>query len=294
MKYYYDPNSPNGESKTDPNYENQEASTVPPGTIRETTKSQHEKMKGQPFKVKLKYFFGYYKFHLLAFVIVTGILVSIIVSIATHKDYGFYSMMINSVNINAEAIQESFGHYAGIDLDKYECYIDPNAALSQNANSNAVLGTDAKFAASISTRDLDCIIANSDTFFQKANNEVLADLTTVLSPEDIERFEDQFYYIDASVFDIEDYELPQPDSFGTAEEQWDRLKKQMDPSGMKKPVAVGIVCDDCALNIKTDCYFSSIPVFGIIVNSERFDTAVSFLHYIYDENIDFSQITSIY
>lgn len=294
MKYYYDPNSPDKESTSDPNMDPGPASTVPPGTIRETTKTQFAKMKGQPFKVKLKYFLGYYKYQLLGFAAVAAVLISIIVSIATHKDYAFFSMLINSINIDAEAIQDSFGEYAGIDLDTYECYVDANAVSSPNMNSSAELGTDTRFAASISTKDLDCIIANSDMFLQKACNEVFVDLTQVLSDEDIDKFKDRFFYIDASIFDNENYEVTVLETYGTREEQWDRLKIQMDPSGMKKPVAIGIVCEDCELNLKTDCYYSSIPVFGIILNSQRFDTAVSFLHYIYDENVDFTTITSIY
>lgn len=286
MRLVYDPDQ-GKETENKPAEEH----TLSGGTVLEETLDQHAKMKGKPFKEQFAYYFGYYKFHALGIIAAIGLLISLIVTIVNHKDYGFFAMIVNSSNIDNTLLAEGFAAYANIDTDEYDCYISANESELPTGYSNSDVNTSSRFVAYLSSQDLDVAIYDSDMFYRKAINLSFMDLREILSAEDLAKYEDRFFYID-----MEEYNRIQnsdslesfPDFVvGEHSEQEARLAPYLDPSTMKDPIPVGIVIED-ANGIKgMNCYSEMIPVFGITGNTTRPDKAVDFLHFLYDKSIDF-------
>jgi|GEM_PF-88837 len=289
MKLYYNSDD---EGQNSPNPEEKSEHVLQGHDIRVETKNQKEKMKDKPFKEKLGWFFEYYKFHVLGVVVGIIALYSIVHAVITSKDYSFSSMIINSSNIDSEITSELFSEYASLDQEKYNCYIDANE-VEKSANSMITdTSVSTRFAAMISSKDLDVIIYDSKEFYEKSLSDFYMDLSTVLSEDDLERFKDNLYYVDRAEMvraetDETIYNEIQsiPTDYNSLKEE---LKKHQDPSSMEDPVLVGIVIEDSPFVVKTDCYFEKIPVFAIAINTQRLDAALSFLHFIYEEDIDFT------
>lgn len=293
MKIYYEPEGTQKEitGAKEPEH------TLQGHDIKAETKDQHAKMKDKPFKEKFAYYFGYYKFHVLGIVVVTAMIISIIHAIVTNKDYCFGAIIANSNNIDSTLLSEGFCEYASLDTKTYDCYIEANEAEALSTSGNPDYAVSTRFAAMISTSDLDVTIYDSIVFYRKALNSVFMDLTLALSPEDLARFNNKLYYIDgAEIEALEntdeeiDFDVKAAFSRGTLEEQWEDVKKHMDPSTMKKPIPVGIVIDESPMITTLDAYYEMVPVFGIITNTKRLDTAVDFLHYIYEDSVDWKQM----
>lgn len=293
MKLYYE----------ESNNDNKEASapsqhTLQGDNIWEETKNQHQKMKDKPFKEKFEYYFGYYKFHALAIVVGIVALISIVKAIASSKDYCFSSLIINSVNINAETLSDDFAQYAMLDTDNYNCYIDANLSDSLSTTGANDGSTSTKFTAMMATKDLDVTVYDSIHFYIKGLNNAFIDLKTVLSDEEIKKYEDYFYYIDGKEIaraSEDDSDIIKALEFdGDSKAIDEDIKKHMDPSLMEEPIAIGIIINDSNLIKSTYAYSKNIPVLGIIANSERTETAVKFIEFIFDNDIDFSKHILVY
>lgn len=263
-------------------------------TVSEQIHSQSSKMKDKPFKEKLEYFWEYYKLPVIGIIVGAIIIFSIIKAIVTAKDYCFVAMLVNSANIDTAKMSESFAGYAGLDIEKYNCYINANEAENMMNSNAADYGPATRFAALIAAEDLDCVVYDSMVFNNKAVNDVFADLTKILSDEDIKKFEDSFYYIDREIMKKVSEDLAFGDAYneerGTYDDQLEDLEYHMNPSAMADPVPVGIVINDSPMATQMDSYFEMIPVFAITQNTQRLDAAIAFLHYLTDDSVDFKSM----
>ena len=62
------------------------------------------------------------------------------------------------------------------------------------------------------------------------------------------------------------------------------------PETMQQPVPVGIYMEDSPFIQKTNCYGQAQPIFGIVINTTRPDTAKQYLAFLWDENVDFEAV----
>ena len=260
-------------------------------TVSEQIHSQSSKMKDKPFKEKFEYFWEYYKLPVIGIIVGAVIIFSITKAIVTAKDYCFVAMLVNSANIDTEKMSESFAGYAGLDLDRYNCYINANEAENMMNSSAADYGPATRFAALMAAKDLDCVVYDSMVFNNKAVNDVFADLNKILSDEDIEKYKDSFYYIDGEIMKKVSEDLAFGDAYneerGTYDDQLKDLEYHMNPLAMADPVPVGIVLVDSPFATVMDSYYDLIPVFAVTQNTQRLDTAIVFLHYLTDGSVDF-------
>lgn len=258
IKYYimrleYKPENNNNELNTAP-----EEHVLSQGTsVNEEIRHQSKKMKDKPLKEKLSYFVEYYKWPVLAAIIIIGVLTSIIYTVVSSKDSCFYAMIVNSTNIDSEKLIEGFSTYAQLDTDHYDCLIEANSSEVPNA-TGMDMSTSTRFAANISTGELDIVIYDSENFDIKSSHDLFVDLRDILSKEEIQKYEPYFYY--------------------------------MVTTDSNESVPVGIVVSDSNLVSSINAYYGLTPVFGVLKNSQRIDTAVAFLNYIFDSNIDFSSM----
>ncbi len=289
MKLVYDPDS---ENKTE---EEKVEHTLQGENVHEEIKDQHKKMKDKPFKEKVLYYIGYYKFHALAVIAAIAVIFFMVRSVASQKDYSFCCMMVNSSLLDSELLSESFADYANIDNEKYSCYIDTDSYESTDGSAGqADYATATRFMSLIQIGDLDCAVFDAINFGQDALNFTFTDLREVLSPEDLEKYKDRFYYIDyayarkyqdMSAEEVMSHMVPD-----TKENQEKDMLFHTDTSSMEEPVPVGIILTESAFKSKTYSYTTRVPVFGIIANTSRTEESIAYLHFLFDENVDFNSI----
>lgn len=270
------------------------------GVIDEIREQQH-KTKDMSLKGKWQYFWDYYKVH--TFVAIGVILLGgmLIHDILSAKDYAFYGIMLNSAGLSAESMENAFVEYAEIDADTYDCFIDTTSTLSYSTPSEYDMATMQKMVAQVQAKDLDAVVFDSQVFNNYANTEMFADLTTVLSPEELDQYKDKFYYIDYAPIiranEDSDYENEAAVSSAewataTLEDILAEAETHKHPETMEQPVPVGIFMEESPFIQKTGSYGQAQPVLGIIINTERQEAARRYLAFLWDEDVDFKSLMS--
>ena len=182
-----------------------------------------------------------------------------------------------------------------IDTVEYDCFLDTSSTLSLSNSTEYDMATMQRIVAVVQTKELDAVIFDSQCYEQYAMNEIFYDLREILTEEQIEKYEPYFYYVDMDVVRAQEEEDVMVDTDAiaakaelTAEEINAQGLAHMDPSTMSDPVPVGIVMTDSPFETESLAYEGLVPVFGISVTTQRLDTALEFLDYLWDDTIDFS------
>ena len=153
--------------------------------VHDEIKQQHMKTKDMSAKGRFEYFWYYYKVHTLVAVCVIIFGGSLIHDILTAKDYGFYGVMLNASLLDSEAMEASFGEYAQLDLNEYDCMIDTQSQLSYHSQNSYDFATYQKLVAQLQTHELDVLVADAEVFRNFATNEMFMDLREFMSPEEL-------------------------------------------------------------------------------------------------------------
>ena len=303
--------------------------------VHDEIKQQHMKTKDMSAKGRFEYFWYYYKVHTLVAVCVIIFGGSLIHDILTAKDYGFYGVMLNASLLDSEAMEASFGEYAQLDLNEYDCMIDTQSQLSYHSQNSYDFATYQKLVAQLQTHELEVLVADAEVFRNFATNEMFMDLREFMSPEELAKYEDRIYYVDMeavrkaaeaadNVLNEEestaDDAAPQ-DASGTQEAEElspDEAEAAINPFGrnidydeiyrlaaeeaethrhpeeMAEPVPVGIFLDESPFTEKTDSYGKMVPVYAVVVTSEKADTAVKYLNYLWDDTVPFDRMLNVF
>ncbi len=303
--------------------------------VHDEIKQQHMKTKDMSAKGRFEYFWYYYKVHTLVAVCVIIFGGSLIHDILTAKDYGFYGVMLNASLLDSEAMEASFGEYAQLDLNEYDCMIDTQSQLSYHSQNSYDFATYQKLVAQLQTHELDVLVADAEVFRNFATNEMFMDLREFMSPEELAKYEDRIYYVDMeavrkaaeaadNVLNEEestaDDAAPQ-DAAGAQEAEElspDEAEAAINPFGrnidydeiyrlaaeeaethrhpeeMAEPVPVGIFLDESPFTEKTGSYGKMVPVYAVVVTSEKADTAVKYLNYLWDDTVPFDRMLNVF
>lgn len=243
--------------------------------ISDEIKQEKQKTKDMDLKGKLSYFWYYYKIHTIAAVIALFLIFTMIRDIAATKDYAFYGVYFNALQtFSAEEQMDAFSEYLGLDTENYEAMLDSAMYYSFTDLSETSLAASQKFFAMIQTGDIDVTIADEEVFSNYAVNEIFFDLREVLPADLLEQYKDDIFYVDGAQIaanNAGDY----PDG-----EEEKPLAGHHDPSVMEDPVPVGIYVGDTPVLSEAGCYTQLVPVFGIVRNTSRPDTAVKYLRFL--------------
>lgn len=270
--------------------------------VNDEIRQQHMKTKDMSFKGKLGYFWYYYKVHTLIAVVLIIFGSIWTYDIVTAKDHSFYGIMLNSSGLDGDALAASFEEYAGLDSEKYECYIDTLSTLSYQSQSEYDLATYQKTIALVQSKDLDVMVLDGQVFYNFSFNGMLMDLRHAFTDEELAGYEGRIYYIDyAKVREAEEQEdsnelMAEQEKRNTAtlEEAAMEAETHRHPENMEEPVPVGIFMDDSPLVLKTGAYTQFVPIYGIVITSQRMDAAKSYLNYIWEDTILFENMTVAY
>lgn len=256
-------------------------------------REQQSKTRDMSNKGKLEYFWYYYKVHTIVGILALIMIITLIHDMVSAKDFIFNCLMVNSYQLQAETLENTFAQYAGLDLDEYDCYIDTSTTLSLTTYDQYNMATVQKIMAQMQSRDLDVIVFNSEIFNNYSLNGMFMDLRSVMTEEELEKYKDQLYYIDyaelvrESEKELDADELMEPMEVDV---EADTLLHRH-PEDMEDPMPIGVFITDSPFLEKSGSYHPSLqPVFGIVATCQRTDVAKQYLDFLWDDSIDFSQV----
>lgn len=228
-------------------------------------------------KQKLSYFVYYYKWYVIAAVLILLAVISLAVHFANQKETAFYACLLNAApGENAEQYIQSFTEYAGIDTDAYETDFDTSIIISETqGNPETLAAASQQLMIYIAAGNLDVMLTDTNSIRHYANADLFYDLRDFLTPEQLKLYEPYFYYVDWSV--VQELKQSMPDSENDFIPAYPDPRK---PEEMEQPVPVGIFLKkDCAL---TDNYYflSDDVVLSVLSNTGRSQTASRFIDFV--------------
>jgi hypothetical protein len=136
------------------------------------------------------------------------------------------------------------------------------------------------------------IVADSTAFGHYAGQETFLDLRNVFSAKELSDMEQHIYYIDQSFIDYmmsdayTDYltsgKYDHDNKYARMAAEYDEtfVFPKQEVSEMENPVPVGIYLDGSEVIKETGSYTSEAPIVGIVINTQRLETAKKFIEYL--------------
>lgn len=245
-------------------------------------KEEREALKNADFKTRWDYFWEYNKTRTIIIGMCVFFVLVYIHSVLTQKEDAIFVYMLNSLPASEESIakfEEDFAAYAGIDTKEYDMMFDTSITLSTSGLGQAVSDSVQRMTAYIASGKIDVIVGSSDLFVTEANQQIFADLRTILSEEQIAAYEPYFYYVDQAHLD----------KVNTAEYLLDitqELPEAPDPTKpeeMEQPIPVGLFVTD--LPKLSDVYYftGDYAAVGILSNAPHPENALAFVDFMFDK-----------
>ena len=241
-------------------------------------KDEREKVKKQPFKKKLGYFWTYYKWFVICGIIAVIVIVTTVRSFINKKDYALYGVMLNGFLLSKEdTLASGFEEYAGIDQSQYTVSFNSTLSMSDNMDQNGVSASQF-IMVYIAARYLDVAVLDPPRFAKYATSNTYMDLRELLDDKMLEQLSDKLYYVDNAVLQeidaledttgsIEDVEIPDPSK----------------PENMKDPIPIGINISECKKFTDAYAYNSDEVYLGVVVNTKNRDLCLKLIQYLFSE-----------
>lgn len=246
--------------------------------VMDEFKKERDAVKSGTPKQKLSYFMYYYKWHVIAAVLIAAAAASLIWHFVTEKDTAFYACLLNSVaGENSEAYVQSFADYAGIDTDEYEVYFDTGIIISESAGDPEMLqAASQQLIVYIAAGNLDIMLTDANSIQHYANAEFFYDLRDFLTPEQIKLYEPYFYYVDQKVVQELQESMTNADQTDTLPAYPDPTK----PEEMEQPIPVGIRIPDNEALTENYAFLSDDLVLAVLSNTGHPEAASKFIDFV--------------
>ncbi len=206
------------------------------------------------FKKKLEFIWDYYKWWIIGVVFVAVTLGYMIPSIIeSNKEVVLYAAFMNSniVDAGSTTIMDDFVEYSGIDIEGKKIVLDTNMYIERDRPTAFSNESTQKFFALLSTNTMDVVVLNTENFDFYVKQGTFSDLSTILSPEQMEKYKDLLVYAST------------------------------ENDSTQKPYAINTTGSNV---LKKDKAYLLDNYFTIPVNAEKQETAVQFLEYLMSEN----------
>ena len=242
------------------------------------TKKEHpelEKLKHLSPKKRVQYIFDYYKFPILAVIVVIVLTVSIIQTVVSHKEVAFNAVLLNAggtaVTSNDARFASDFAEAAGIDTNAYSVYVDCSNVLNLQAETQYDLAVRAKISALFAAKEIDILGADPEAFDDYARNGAFMDLRSALPDDMLKRLEDRgyIYYVDSETLRKLDEEVSMEEAVIST-----------DRAGMTEPVPIGVAAATSRILLDGGYYQGKEPVVGIVDNTTHVDSAEKFIEFL--------------
>lgn len=252
--------------------------------VMDEFKEEREALKNQPFKKKFQYFWTYYKWHTIGTIVGAILLFVLVKDIVTHKDYGFYGILVNTYPIQEEmdAFENEAAIAMGIDTDKYQVAFDSSYYLSEDIMESNSYQTAQMLMVHTASGDVDIMIMDTANFNKYGYNSYYADLRLYLSEEQLKALEGRIFYADATLaarIEEESYDK----SWENAEPEYPT--NPLDPESMDNPIPIGIALKGCE-KFESNYLFSDgmEGYFGIFPGTKHPEEVVKFVDFLFELN----------
>ncbi|MBQ3529845.1 MAG: hypothetical protein IJA47_05065 [Oscillospiraceae bacterium] len=247
-------------------------------TILEHIKKAHANIKNQPKEARWQYFWDYYKWHVVAVVLVIALLIQGIVSFTNRKDIVFSGILLNcKIGVDDSAFLENFYDYAGIDSATQEAAFYTDLMLTDQSTKNDVNAIQ-RIMAGIATKELDFVVGQTVSFRLCAYNTsgLFIDLRSFLDQATLEKLADRLYYIDGDY--LEKLRAPVGEAVDLS------LTNAPDPTKpelMKDPIPVGIDISDREAFQSAYYFPDTVLYLGVTANTPRAELVKQFINYLF-------------
>ncbi len=243
--------------------------------VMDEFKEEREALKHAPLKQKLSYFVYYYKWHVVIGILALALAVTFAVQIATRKDTGLYVCLLNAAEpYDTSAYVDAFASYAGVDLDTYALLFDSTMTIGDELDQETVMSAQ-RLSVYIAAGDLDVMVADMATMESQANNQYFSDLRTILTPQQLEKYQSAFYYVDMAAIREKEAAVDRFDA--------DYVPVYPDPrkpEEMEEPIPVGVLIQG-ENPLKDNYRFQGDElVLSIFQNTSHLETALKFLDFV--------------
>lgn len=236
---------------------------------------QLKKLKGKPLKQKVEHIVTYFWLPIAITLVITISVGSYIAHLVTMKDVALSVICLNADpgGEAANTLATKFAEDVGISLNDYEVYISTDLILDDTDLMNAY-NVGQIVMTQIVTNSVDLLIGDLNATTRYFYQEVYFDLNEILSEEQRIQYAEYFLYADmALVRRLQEEPM-------TTLQYPDPTK----PEEMEDPMPVALLIPSNSSFIAA-CYpsqKSGIAV-GIVASTEKVDTALAFLDYIFSK-----------
>ena len=250
-------------------------------------KKEREELRNGTFKDKLNYFWYYYKWYVIGILCALIVIVTLVYQIATEKEDAFKAVMLNANLLTEDgSYAEDFAEYADIDLNENIVFFDASLYITDDIMDADAYASIQKLTAYTMSEDVDIMVTDAHSFRKYAHNELFYDLRTILSEEQLEKYEPYFYYVDQKT--IEELNAYYENSDGSDETTEITYPDPTKPEEMETPIPVGIYLHNSE-KLQENFYFTQVEengehvVVGIYIFTEHPETALQFLDFVFEE-----------
>lgn len=207
--------------------------------VMDEFKDEREALKNQPFKKKFQYFWTYYKWHTIGTIVGAILLVVLVKDIVSHKDYGFYGILVNTFPVQEEmdAFENEAAAAMEIDTDKYQVTFDSSYYLADDIMESNTYQTAQMLMVHTAAGDVDVMVMDTANFNKYGYNDYYADLRLYLSEEQLKALEGRIFYADTT--------LAAKIAEDNLNKSWENAEPEypanpLDPESMDNPIPIGI------------------------------------------------------
>jgi hypothetical protein len=244
--------------------------------VMDEFKEEREALKHGTWKQRISYYWLYYKWYVIVAAAILVFIVSFVHNILTRKEDAFAAAFVNAwAQEGAEDYLQNFAKESGIDLNEYQINMDSNLYITQGSLDQATMVTTQKVMVYIASNSLDVLAADETTFQSYAYSEALADLRTLLTPAQVERYQPYFYYIDAKVLEKKQA-MEEQDGSSEGLIYPDPTKPEL----MQNPVPIAVLINNSPSLQQAFTFSENDVPMGILLNSPRQQTALDFMDYV--------------
>lgn len=246
-------------------------------TEKERVKTQRkEYFKNATWKQKLYYFWEYYKIHTISIILIVVVVSSFIYHKVTDPEIILNGIFLNTNTLENEKTAEDLGleFLESKKIDTSDYTVNFNEGLYLTGDSTLDYEGEQAVWVQCGAGTVDFIVSPVEHLMDFAYQEYYADLTSILTEEQLKKYEPYFLYVDGAVIEemaaapadapLDDIELPDPTK----------------PEEMDEPIPVFI--DMTQFEKLTNLYASDTDslVFCILVNAPDSELAIDFLEYL--------------
>ena len=229
-------------------------------------------------KQKILYLIDYYKFHALVVIIVLSIVGYAVYHAVTDPEIVLNGLMTNVYTYNQPdhptALGREFLEAEGIDTSEYDISFGSNITLFEEDSADNYQGSQAMMVQA-AAGTLDFVTGPAYILTSYAYGGMFADLTTLLSEDEIKAYEPYFYYIDGAV--LKQLEAAEDEMNPTSHIA---IPDSTKPEEMKEPIPIFIDMTKCEKLVKAYATDLKQLCFGVVVNAPHKDMALKFMNYL--------------